>query len=120
MKKVLLLLVSLFFIVCFIFIYTNISKKNLTASFYHWENSFNEKNVKDKVYIKILDIAYSTKIEAIKTTFEQKPTKGFIPVVYITNETMKNIDYKIISDLIIKTLKAYNYNELQIDFEDVI
>ena len=115
MKKVLLLLVSLFFIVCFIFIYTNISKKNLTASFYHWENSFNEKNVKDKVYIKILDIAYSTKIEAIKTTFEQKPTKGFIPVVYITNETMKNIDYKIISDLIIKTLKAYNYNELQID-----
>lgn len=89
----------------------------MSISFYHWENSYNEKNIKEKVYIKILDISYSTKIEAINTSFQTKPNKNFVPVIYITNETMKNSDYKELSNLIIKRINSLNFafDELQID-----
>ena len=115
MKKPLLLLILLFFTIYFIFINSNISKEPLSISFYHWENSFNGKNTNDKLYVKILDISYSSQIEVIKTTFEKKIDSDFVPVVYITNDTMKNINYQKISDIIVNTLKQYNYSELQID-----
>lgn len=116
MKKILILITTLLLIVSFIFI-KNKESEPLIFSFYHWENSYKEKDLKEKVYIKVLDIAYSTKIEAINTKFLEKPNSSFVPVVYITNETMKNIDYSIISNLIIKNLDSNNYNfkELQID-----
>lgn len=116
MKKILILITTLLLIVSFIFI-KNKESEPLIFSFYHWENSYKEKDLKEKVYIKVLDIAYSTKIEAINTKFLEKPNNSFVPVVYITNETMKNIDYSIISNLIIKNLDSNNYNfkELQID-----
>jgi hypothetical protein len=89
----------------------------LTHSFYHWKNAYNQSNTKDKIYIKILDIKYSNKLEVIKTSFETKPNDNFVPVVYITNETMKNISFVNISKSIISTLQNlnYNYKELQID-----
>jgi hypothetical protein len=116
MKKILILITTLLLIVSFIFI-KNKESEPLIFSFYHWENTYKEKDLKEKVYIKVLDIAYSTKIEAINTKFLEKPNNSFVPVVYITNETMKNIDYSIISNLIIKNLDSNNYNfkELQID-----
>ena len=89
-------------------------KAPLSISFYSWENSFDEKNINEKLYIKVLDIAYSTKLEIVTTNIKEAP-KNFIPVVYITNETMKNIDYSLISNAIIQGLKKYEFTELQID-----
>ena len=45
----------------------------------------------------------------------QETPKDFIPVVYITNETMQNVDYSLVSDRILQGLKNYNFSELQID-----
>lgn len=116
MKKIFVLLSIIFLIVSFIFIQTQKSKP-LTSSFYHWENSYTQENLKEKLYIKVLDIAYSTKMEAINTKFVSKANNSFVPVVYITNETMKNVDYSLISNLIIKSLALNNFtfDELQID-----
>lgn len=113
MKKILIILVVVVFSILFLIP----KKKDLTYSFYHWSNTYNQNNVKDKLYIKILDIDYSTKLEIINTNFKQKPKKDFVPVVYITNETMKNISYKNISKAIssrVKTL-GFKYDEIQID-----
>lgn len=116
MRIVLLLLSAVFLIVSFIFI-QNKKEEPINISFYHWENSYNQKEIKQKVYIKVLDISYSSKIEVINTIFQTKPNNIFVPVVYITNDTMKNVDYSIISNQIIRNLKATNlsFEELQID-----
>lgn len=70
MKKILIILAIGFLIAIFMFI-ENQKKENLTFSFYHWENSFKEKNIKEKLYIKVLDIAYSTKLEIIKSNLQE-------------------------------------------------
>lgn len=116
MRIALLLLSAVFLIVSFIFI-QNKKEEPINISFYHWENSYNQKEIKQKVYIKVLDISYSSKIEVINTIFQTKPNDIFVPVVYITNDTMKNVDYSIISNQIIRNLKATNlsFEELQID-----
>lgn len=114
MKKVLILLSFIFLVVSTIFIMKNEKSQDLTISFYSWENSFNQKEINEKLYIKILDIAYSTKLEIIKSNLQEKP-KDFIPVVYITNETMQNVDFSLISNAIIQGLKNYEFKELQID-----
>ena len=114
MKKVLILLSFIFLIVSTIFIMKNKKSQDLTISFYSWENSFNQKEITEKLYIKVLDIAYSTKLEIIKSNLQEKP-KDFIPVVYITNETMQNVDFSLISNAIIQGLKNYEFKELQID-----
>jgi hypothetical protein len=116
MRIVLLLLSAVFLIVSFIFIQTK-KQEPINISFYHWENTYNQKEIKEKIYIKVLDISYSTKIEVINTIFQTKPNNIFVPVVYITNDTMKNVDYSIISNQIIRNLKATNlsFEELQID-----
>jgi hypothetical protein len=92
----------------------NKKSQDLTISFYSWENSFNQKEITEKLYIKVLDIAYSTKLEIIKSNLQEKP-KDFIPVVYITNETMQNVDFSLVSNAIIQGLKNYEFKELQID-----
>ena len=116
MRNILLLLSIIFIIVSLIFIQTK-KTKPLTSSFYYWENIYNEKEVNEKLYIKVLDIAYSTKMEVISTIFNSKPNKDFVPTIYITNETMKNVDYELISNMIIKKLNSFDfiYDELQID-----
>ena len=114
MKKVLILLSFIFLIVSTIFIMKNKKSQDLTISFYSWENSFNQKEITEKLYIKVLDIAYSTKLEIIKSNLQEKP-KDFIPVVYITNETMQNVDFSLVSNAIIQGLKNYEFKELQID-----
>lgn len=114
MKKVLILLSFIFLIVSILFIIKNEKSQDLTISFYSWENSFNQKEITEKLYIKVLDIAYSTKLEIIKSNLQEKP-KDFIPVVYITNETMQNVDFSLISNAIIQGLKNYEFKELQID-----
>lgn len=114
MKKVLILLSFIFLIVLTIFIMKNEKSQDLTISFYSWENSFNQKEITEKLYIKVLDIAYSTKLEIIKSNLQEKP-KDFIPVVYITNETIQNVDFSLISNAIIQGLKNYEFKELQID-----
>lgn len=114
MKKALILLSFIFLIVFTIFIMKNEKSQDLTISFYSWENSFNQKEITEKLYIKVLDIAYSTKLEIIKSNLQEKP-KDFIPVVYITNETMQNVDFSLVSNAIIQGLKNYEFKELQID-----
>lgn len=114
MKKVLILLSFIFLIVSILFIIKNEKSQDLTISFYSWENSFNQKEITEKLYIKVLDIAYSTKLEIIKSNLQEKP-KDFIPVVYITNETMQNVDFSLVSNAIIQGLKNYEFKELQID-----
>ncbi|MGP2658125.1 hypothetical protein ACOJTA_13915 [Malaciobacter sp. WC5094] len=112
-SKVLILIVVFIAIVSSYLIFTQ--KPKIEVSFYHWKNSFKEENVKEKLYIKVLDISYSGKLEFEKTNFIKKPLKNFIPTVYITNEAMKNIDSKKISKLILEQTKTYDFSELQID-----
>ncbi|QKF72955.1 hypothetical protein AFAEC_0778 [Aliarcobacter faecis] len=106
------------FIVFSIFNSSNSSKnRELFFSYYFWENSYKEKIENEKLYIKILDIKYSNKLEIIKTNFIEKPPKDFVPVIYITNKTMQNIDYEELNSKILELLKSLNFtfNELQID-----
>jgi len=116
MKKILIILSAIFLIISFFLISTK-KPEPLFISFYSWENSFDKKDINEKLYIKVLDISYSTKLEVINTIFQTKPNNIFVPVVYITNDTMKNVDYSIISNQIIRNLKATNlsFEELQID-----
>lgn len=106
----LIILITVFFIT---------SRKNteLTSSFYHWENTYKQKETKEKLYIKILEITYSTQLEPIRTVFKTKADDYSIPTIYITNKTMKNVDYSKILKLIENELAKLNfkYNEIQID-----
>ena len=102
MRKLLFSLVFVFFFVILLsilYLYKidkNELKEDFTASFYFWENSYNldqevlEEN-KGLLYIKILDIKYSNRLEIIKTNFIKNPPKDFVPVIYITNKTFQNI-----------------------------
>ncbi|QKF78054.1 hypothetical protein [Arcobacter defluvii] len=113
MKKILIILSAVFLISSFFLISTK-KPESLFISFYSWENSFDKKDINEKLYIKVLDIAYSTKLEIVTTNLKTTP-KDFVPVIYITNETMKNVDYSLVSNAILKTLKNLNFNEVQID-----
>ncbi|MGE0050114.1 MAG: hypothetical protein AB7S49_01190 [Arcobacter sp.] len=113
MKKILIILSAIFLISSFFLISTK-KPEPLFISFYSWENSFDKKDINEKLYIKVLDIAYSTKLEIVTTNLKTTP-KDFVPVIYITNETMKNVDYSLVSNAILKTLKNLNFNEVQID-----
>lgn len=90
---------------------------SLTYSFYHWKNSYFLEKVKEKLYIKVLDIDYSNKLEVIKTSFDNKPQDGSIPVIYITNKTLNIASLNTILNTIIKNLDTleFNYDEVQID-----
>lgn len=114
MKKLLFIL-SLLIIIIFPILFSK--EKKIQSSFYHWQNSYNQIKIKEKLYIKILDISYSTKLELSKTIFKTKPSNNSIPTIYITNETLKNTDYKKVNKAILSSLKKLNfsYNEIQID-----
>ena len=45
------------FVISFLVFDINKKEEQLSISFYSWENSFNQKEVKEKLYIKVLDIA---------------------------------------------------------------
>ncbi|MCT7615792.1 hypothetical protein [Aliarcobacter butzleri] len=113
MKKYVLVFILILLITLSFFSKT-IKNENSTISFYSWENSFDIKNTNEKLYIKVLDIAFSTKLEPIKTNLKAIP-KDFVPVIYITNETMKNVDYSLINNEILLILKDLNFDEVQID-----
>ncbi|MDN5049532.1 hypothetical protein [Aliarcobacter butzleri] len=113
MKKYILVFVLILLITLSFFSKT-IKNENSTISFYSWENSFDIKDTNEKLYIKVLDIAFSTKLEPIKTNLKTIP-KDFVPVIYITNETMKNVDYSLINNEILLILKDLNFDEVQID-----
>ncbi|MDS1314981.1 hypothetical protein [Aliarcobacter butzleri] len=113
MKKYILVFILILLITLSFFSKT-IKNENSTISFYSWENSFDIKDTNEKLYIKVLDIAFSTKLEPIKTNLKTIP-KDFIPVIYITNETMKNVDYSLINNEILLILKDLNFDEVQID-----
>lgn len=116
-KTYLFFIIPIFLFIVFVIFSLDNSSKNLKSSFYHWKSVYDKKDVKEKLYIKVLDVSYSKKLEFVKTLFIKKPTKDFVPVVYITNESMKNIDAKIIAKKIVDELKIYNflYDEIQID-----
>ncbi len=107
-------LLFIFFLIAISFIYKN-SHKEFSSSFYFWENSYKLEDVKDKLYIKVLDIKYSNKMEIIETNFIKSPPKEFIPVIFITNKTIQNVDYKILLNSVLQSLKKFDYKELQID-----
>ena len=113
MKKIIIIL-SIGFMVAFFVFFKNQKSPDLTISFYHWENSFNQQDIKEKLYIKVLDISYSTKLEILTSNIIQIP-KDFVPVIYITNETMQNVDYSLVSKAILQGLKNYEFSEVQID-----
>ncbi|WP_323588858.1 hypothetical protein [Aliarcobacter butzleri] len=114
MKKIVILISLILVFALIVFNYNKTQKKNIQISFYSWENSFEEQNINEKLYIKVLDINFSTKLELLKTNIKETP-KDFIPVIYITNETMKNVDYSLVSKAILETLKNYKFDEIQID-----
>ncbi|MFX4277563.1 hypothetical protein ACOL3G_06755 [Aliarcobacter butzleri] len=113
MKKYILVFILILLITLSFFSKT-IKNENSTISFYSWENSFDIKDTNEKLYIKVLDIAFSTKLEPIKTNLKTIP-KDFVPVIYITNETMKNVNYSLINNEILLILKDLNFDEVQID-----
>ncbi|MCT7554347.1 hypothetical protein [Aliarcobacter butzleri] len=114
MKKIVILISLILVFALIVFSYNKTQKKDIQISFYSWENSFGEQNINEKLYIKVLDINFSTKLELLKTNIKEPP-KNFIPVIYITNETMKNVDYSLVSKAILETLKNYKFDEIQID-----
>lgn len=114
MKKIVILISLILVFALIVFSYNKTQTKDIQISFYSWENSFEEQNINEKLYIKVLDINFSTKLELIKTNIKDAP-KNFIPVIYITNETMKNVDYFLLSKAILETLKNYKFDEIQID-----
>lgn len=114
MKKIVILISLILVFALIVFSYNKTQTKDIQISFYSWENSFEEQNINQKLYIKVLDINFSTKLELIKTNIKDAP-KNFIPVIYITNETMKNVDYSLVSKAILETLKNYKFDEIQID-----
>ncbi|MCG3660229.1 glycosyl hydrolase family 18 protein [Aliarcobacter butzleri] len=114
MKKIVILISLILVFALIVFNYNKTQKKDIQISFYSWENSFEEQNINEKLYIKVLDINFSTKLELLKTNIKETP-KNFIPVIYITNETMKNVDYSLVSKAILETLKNYKFDEIQID-----
>ncbi|MDN5093499.1 hypothetical protein [Aliarcobacter butzleri] len=114
MKKIVILISLILVFALIVFNYNKTQKKDIQISFYSWENSFEEQNINEKLYIKVLDINFSTKLELLKTNIKETP-KNFIPVIYITNETMKNVDYSLLSKAILETLKNYKFDEIQID-----
>ena len=115
MKKLLIFVTVLLLTISVIFILKK-ENRNFNFSYYFWENNYNlEQDTNDKLYIKVLDIKYSNKLEIIETNFIKSAPKDFIPVVFITNKTLQNLDYKVISDQIINLVKKFNFNEIQID-----
>ncbi|MCT7574975.1 hypothetical protein N5U00_06520 [Aliarcobacter butzleri] len=114
MKKIVILISLILVFALIVFNYNKTQKKDIQISFYSWENSFEEQNINEKLYIKVLDVNFSTKLELLKTNIKETP-KNFIPVIYITNETMKNVDYSLLSKAILETLKNYKFDEIQID-----
>ncbi len=114
MKKIVILISLILVFALIVFSYNKTQKKDIQISFYSWENSFEEQNINEKLYIKVLDVNFSTKLELLKTNIKETP-KDFIPVIYITNETMKNVDYSLLSKAILETLKNYKFDEIQID-----
>ena len=115
MKKILvyfILVLLIAFLAIFILKKDNI---NYTFSYYFWENNYNLEEQKDKLYIKILDVKYSNKLEIIETNFIKSPPRNFVPVIYITNKTFQNLDSKIVFQEISKFLKKYDFSEIQID-----
>ncbi|WP_323587688.1 hypothetical protein [Aliarcobacter butzleri] len=114
MKKIVILISLILVFALIVFSYNKTQKKDIQISFYSWENSFEEQNINEKLYIKVLDVNFSTKLELLKTNIKETP-KNFIPVIYITNETMKNVDYSLLSKAILETLKNYKFDEIQID-----
>ncbi|MCT7652973.1 hypothetical protein [Aliarcobacter butzleri] len=114
MKKIVILISLILVFALIVFNYNKTQTKDIQISFYSWENSFEEQNINEKLYIKVLDVNFSTKLELLKTNIKETP-KDFIPVIYITNETMKNVDYSLLSKAILETLKNYKFDEIQID-----
>ncbi|MFW2600192.1 hypothetical protein [Aliarcobacter butzleri] len=114
MKKIVILISLILVFALIVFSYNKTKTKDIQISFYSWENSFEEQNINEKLYIKVLDVNFSTKLELLKTNIKETP-KNFIPVIYITNETMKNVDYSLVSKAILETLKNYKFDEIQID-----
>lgn len=114
MKKIVILISLILVFALIVFSYNKTQTKDIQISFYSWENSFEEQNINEKLYIKVLDVNFSTKLELLKTNIKETP-KNFIPVIYITNETMKNVDYSLVSKAILETLKNYKFDEIQID-----
>ncbi|WP_151943552.1 hypothetical protein [Aliarcobacter butzleri] len=114
MKKIVILISIILVFALIVFNYNKTQTKDIQISFYSWENSFEEQNINEKLYIKVLDVNFSTKLELLKTNLKETP-KNFIPVIYITNETMKNVDYSLVSKAILETLKNYKFDEIQID-----
>ncbi|MDN5042968.1 hypothetical protein O8C80_06400 [Aliarcobacter butzleri] len=114
MKKIVILISLILVFALIVFSYNKTQTKDIQISFYSWENSFEEQNINEKLYIKVLDVNFSTKLELLKTNIKEPP-KNFIPVIYITNETMKNVDYSLLSKAILETLKNYKFDEIQID-----
>lgn len=114
MKKIVILISLILVFALIVFNYNKTQTKDIQISFYSWENSFEEQNINEKLYIKVLDVNFSTKLELLKTNIKDVP-KNFIPVIYITNETMKNVDYSLVSKAILETLKNYKFDEIQID-----
>ncbi|RZV13517.1 hypothetical protein D3M61_06425 [Aliarcobacter butzleri] len=114
MKKIVILITLILVFALIVFSYNKTQTKDIQISFYSWENSFEEQNINEKLYIKVLDVNFSTKLELLKTNIKETP-KNFIPVIYITNETMKNVDYSLVSKAILETLKNYKFDEIQID-----
>ncbi|MDX4036898.1 hypothetical protein [Aliarcobacter skirrowii] len=115
-RYIFILLAFILLFITLIFIFSKNSEK-FEISYYVWENSYKNEILNEKLYIKVLDIDYSNKLEIIKTNFIKNPPKDFIPTIYITNKTMQNVDFKRLSKDIIKLLNSFkfNFNELQID-----
>jgi len=116
-KKFLLLLVTL---VISSFFYFSGQKSNPTLHFYHWKQTYKVASIEQPRYIKVLDIAYSHKLEIHKTKFRTIPSQKIVPVIYIDNPVFQknrttDLSTQLNSLLTIMAKNTFEFDEVQID-----
>jgi len=117
MERVLLLLVILALSALFYFTQQN---SNPTPHFYYWKQTYNIASIEQPKYIKVLDIAYSHKLEIHKTKFRTIPSQKIVPVIYIDNPVFQknrttDLSTQLNSLLNIMAKNTFQFDEVQID-----
>lgn len=113
LKKIFLF--SLIFLSIFSYFFFN--KKTTSYNFYHWKQQYEIIGEKNPKYIKVLDISYEGKTTIHKTKFINNPTHKVIPVIYLDNPVLKQVNGKIFAKKIFNILKKYplKHDEVQVD-----
>ena len=106
--------------VVFIFYSYFMFSTKVVYNFYHWKSTYSIK-LAEKLhpsYIKVLDISFSNTLNVRKTLFNESPTTGLIPVIYMDNAIWSKMRAKTMLSKVLeafKTMPLKGYSEIQVD-----